>query len=529
MEIIKDVVTTPILTVPKVSVVYAKVLFDFHASSSTEVSLKVGETIEVIQRGPSGGWSRSSKGAFPTDYVEFVQSAVIPASKVVSQPTTKTDISSAFEDLLPSTVVQMASATPPFASAVEVSTSVKQDTSFSAFDQFAPSIEVSQNPVKVSNSAVLQPNKRQSMTVQKESSFALELQQSGVTSDEAQVVVKTVKPELTKTSSSSALKKTETASSAPSVFALVKFSKAAGSATELSITEGETLLVLKQDGEWWYGSTIGANAKKGFFPYNYVEVKAASAVVTPLTVTPLAAVAPVAKTTVAMVDKASVNNYQVKYSNIGLDGSRYVFESLSAESGVRSPVWHQPVFLDLFADKYKKVISESDAEMIANPAVKRLGHTLSVVDKALSLISLSGELVDGMADALSRGAHLVREGMEVCAQLPARSNDTLKFFTFLMFFMSRVRALRAHDSMIVPTSWTADDGRDHAVILLLSKISDDQDSNYSVTVINSGSEPFQGLDYHAMNVDPTHGQIQRNLSCELPKILNEKITNSAFW
>ncbi len=522
--------STPILSVPKTSVIYAKVLFDFHASSTTEMSLNVGETIEVIQRGPSGGWSRSSKGAFPTDYVEFALLTTIPPSKthqtvglqqtipshqtILSQQTTTKDISSAFEDL------QKSSEASQFASTQQVkhqSVTLQKDPVLSSFNDqpFIATTEISQNSIKADNAAVLQSNKRQSVAAQKDSFFAAELQQSEAIFDASQFA-KTTKSllELTSVNSFNTLKKTELASSISSVFAVVKFSKAAGSATELSIVEGETLLVLKQEGEWWYGSTIGANTKKGFFPYNYVEVKAVSAAVAPHTVTSLSTVT----ATVAL-----------KYSNIGLDGSRYVFENLSAELGVRSPVWHLSVFLDLFADNYKRVISDGDAEMVVYPAVKRLGHTLSVVDKALSLINLSDELVEGMSCALSRGAHLVREGIELCAQLPARSNDTLKFFTFLMFFMSRVRSLRVNDSMIIPTSWTAEDGRDHAVILLLTKVWDDHDSNYSVTVINSGSERFQGLDYHAMNIDPTHGQVQRNMSCELSKISNEKITNSAFW
>ena len=55
------------------------------------------------------------------------------------------------------------------------------------------------------------------------------------------------------------------ASAAPKmVYARVKFSRKAGSSTEVDITAGETVGVLNQAGEWWYGTTLNGG-KPGTF------------------------------------------------------------------------------------------------------------------------------------------------------------------------------------------------------------------------------------------------------------------------
>lgn len=51
----------------------AKALYAYTARGPTECSFAAGEIIEVETRGPAGNWSRSTKGAFPTDYVEFIE------------------------------------------------------------------------------------------------------------------------------------------------------------------------------------------------------------------------------------------------------------------------------------------------------------------------------------------------------------------------------------------------------------------------------------------------------------------------
>jgi len=54
---------------PKLS---ARVLYDFKASNPSEMTIHSGEVIDVLYRGPSGGWCKGLRGAFPTNYVEFL-------------------------------------------------------------------------------------------------------------------------------------------------------------------------------------------------------------------------------------------------------------------------------------------------------------------------------------------------------------------------------------------------------------------------------------------------------------------------
>jgi hypothetical protein len=42
--------------------------------------LRIGEIIEVVKRGPAGGWCKGKNGAFPTDYVEFISTAANPSN-----------------------------------------------------------------------------------------------------------------------------------------------------------------------------------------------------------------------------------------------------------------------------------------------------------------------------------------------------------------------------------------------------------------------------------------------------------------
>ena len=48
-------------------------------------------------------------------------------------------------------------------------------------------------------------------------------------------------------------------------------------------------------------------------------------------------------------------------------------------------------------------------------------------------------------------------------------------------------------------------------------------------VVNAGNTPQHGLDFHPFAVDPTHGLLQRNLSMEMLKIPEARMTNATFW
>ena len=56
------------------------------------MKLKAGETVEVTERGASGGWSKGLTGAFPTDYVEFLPQTAQAMASTAPSTTTRTSV-----------------------------------------------------------------------------------------------------------------------------------------------------------------------------------------------------------------------------------------------------------------------------------------------------------------------------------------------------------------------------------------------------------------------------------------------------
>lgn len=63
----------------------ARVLYNFTGSSANEMNLIAGQIIEVVRRGPAGGWSKGLTGAFPADFVEYLP-AVAPSGSNAGTP-----------------------------------------------------------------------------------------------------------------------------------------------------------------------------------------------------------------------------------------------------------------------------------------------------------------------------------------------------------------------------------------------------------------------------------------------------------
>jgi len=55
------------------------------------------------------------------------------------------------------------------------------------------------------------------------------------------------------------------------IFAKVLFSRKAKTETEMNIDKDDTIKVLKQFGEWWYGTST-SSGKTGYFPANFVNI-----------------------------------------------------------------------------------------------------------------------------------------------------------------------------------------------------------------------------------------------------------------
>lgn len=519
------VVSAPVPQAPpkpnsKSTVLKARALYAFTAGGPNELSFKAGDIIEVSERGPAGGWCKGVHGAFPTDYVEFLPAdkamdAIFSSLAVPRQTTTQTqkkvDISSAFEglDVSATTTNKASSTTALFGNTPVESTSVNQNLKHEVVPSKAP--------------------KPKSISMHTESNIST-----------------------TNASSHTSVSHSSTNKKEP-VFAIVKYSRAAGGPTELSITEGETVLVIKQDAEWWYGSSLNAEGKSGYFPGNYVELKMMIPPAPSYIAAPIASKTNInssnnyaynsATTSIATtVASSAYSNTKYEYRQEakggsinwnelcpGLDGSRYIY-SESSTSVNRIPVWQLPAFADLFADTYKHKLTDVDAQL-SIPAVKRIGNSVDAVEKALSYISQSEQIANPLLQtAMQKAIGMLKDANEFCAQMPIQTNDTVRCFAFLIGFISRLRGLRIGDSIMIPTTWFSEQSEiEQAIMLILTKENDNDNECFTLAIINTSNTNDHGLNYHSFAVDPTHGQIIRNLSCEVNRLPKLRVLNSTFW
>jgi hypothetical protein len=72
----------------------ARVLYNFTGSTANEMNLVAGQIIEVVRRGPAGGWSKGLTGAFPADFVEYLPAAPLFQSNPVTASATSGSASS---------------------------------------------------------------------------------------------------------------------------------------------------------------------------------------------------------------------------------------------------------------------------------------------------------------------------------------------------------------------------------------------------------------------------------------------------
>lgn len=659
--------------------VMAKVLYEFKGTGPNEMKLSVGEVIEVVTQGPRGGWSKGVRGAFPTDYVEFLPAAVVPQSATVpdflSSPSTSTsftpavakpksalnsqsnsrtvaaanindpsnlfagiqksnntsnqsdllglsDVSSAFgnmnvasnqksakssTDLFDFPVATTSSNNSDLLDLNIVSNSGTSNNSFSSNSSAAmkpqpflkqPSLVQSSSikadiissvewPTETSVSAAPVANKSSSNPFDDESPR-----------DESKPVFTATTSPASKSSapnnlsSSNNFKSSSAASSMPtsnvgntksnvekppqpvappptpmappsSSYARVKYTRAAGSPTELSITVNDILLVLKKDSDWWYGSVhIGAGTSDkniGYFPGNYVE-EISDAEVSKLSVSKSTSVSTSSmgsSTTNASVSRstpvkasASMNESSMPTSTSSLTKTSvgparklptritqntsqtgasitldYALETIDKDKLL--PVWLQPFFSDLFADEYKRTMEDVRLQA-AIPAVHRFRHAFHVVRSALSKVSTEDEIVEGMREILVHVLGIFREGYILCENYPIHSNDPARFHTFLAGFMQRIRNLAESETMIFPCSWVSDDGLEYGIIVVVTKNKEEGDDNFSVALINTNDEK-NGLNYHPFVVDPSDGSVLRSLTLELTNIPSTKILSTAFW
>jgi hypothetical protein len=569
----------------------ARVLYNFTGSTANEMNLVAGQVIEVVRRGPAGGWSKGLTGAFPADFVEYLPAAPLFQSNPVTASATSGSAGSLLDfgfatgtaTGVQSSAGSMSQSTGFTSTATNsgmgtMGLGAKSTTGPDKFDAFADiastttpltastasSVNVSANlstnhltNVSATTPALLHAQSPFTASSVSLGSFSGGIAQSSSSSSQASSLGNVSSP-VNSVSSESAADQTAAAKpSKPKVYATVKYARIAQGSTELTIAIGDEVEVIKQDSEWWYGSIgDGAAKKTGFFPGNYVQLKDSGAVAGAGSSASMQSASPALDSTSPY---ASPNQYQnsTNYSQHSDYGSsaetpqykssnptirlprRAVKEKIITEmtgesyaldpmeGSEKCPIWHLPFFLDLFADEYKSSIVGDDGASKL-PAIARLKYALFVVKTALHRVNVMEQVGDGVQEVLMYAIKVINEGYENTNRVPANSKDPTRFFTYLTTLMSRIRTLQESESTIVPTAWVYEDGTEQAVLVVVTRTHEGTGTDFSVSVVNTGDNE-KGLKYHASNVDPGDGSILRNVAFEICNIPNDKVFNTAFW
>lgn len=589
------------------SKITAKVLYNFAGTGHNEMPLRVDEIIEVTKQGPPGGWCKGISGAFPTDYVQFLpfssagieqqQSPVIDllTGDVSALSATKKADSMSIDffgasaeqaasgSIYPNEPVVPMHNTTTAASSIYIDNNSNALTAASGRNSITNAIDPFNDISSITTTNSTNVSSSVTTTIMKQSSGAASTisdvfavpdtmftsagaNATHIVNDVSSVTTNLNISANTSISTSSmgnysniALQQPASLPSPPppvsipqTIYARVLYSRQSQGPTELTIQVGDTLIVLKQDSEWWYGAALSSGGQKvGFFPGNYVEivkdvsesipppplsapsykpaevvVAASSSISTITTNYPATAAAAVGMITSALrLPKKEVLRTSV--SSL-MNGSTFTYKPPYVPADyVSKPVWFQTFFLDLYADEYKASFVPKDPQA-STSAIKRMHNALYAVRVSLTQVKPDDQQTEGMKEVLLHTTRVFTEACDFCSKVPEKTGDVAKFWSYLASFVVRVKALSESESVVIPCHWMCEDNTEHAVLCVITKFRRGTDSDYSFAVINTG-DGKKGLDYHAASMSNADGKLLRNISFQLVNIPNEKITNAAFW
>lgn len=551
----------------------AKVLYDFAGTGANEMKLQAGSIIDVVTRGPPRGWSKGSAGAFPTDYVQFLEAEPVAAPVMVSlvppAHTTTTSVTST----LPKTAI----ASHPISTST-VSTIAPQSKDISSFFD---DLDVS----KPLEPVVATTRSSEPSTIVAPAISAAATPFVATTSTTTSPFVATS----TSSAGSSFIgKPAATVSAASTVarspesdvqIAVAKYSRQASSATEISIEKGDFIQVMNsKDKDWWYGRIQGKPGNPGYFPSNYVELRDDSSSSASISASSSSAAAgsrlsqnfsaldnlatnatgssssashaaasnlkprpppPERRShtssinsnanAAAFVSRATDSEVLVSLPDacriVGLSGDRYACKQYMENAA--SPIWKFPFILDLFADPYKQELGTS---LTSVSSMTRFRSTADALFECMRFIDKEKdtENISGVRNAIVEMSDCLRDFSDTCRQLPEKQEDTLRFYTFLVSFTGKVRSLRVHTSIILPLCWTGADELTHAILLVIRRVSDDADG-YNVTVVNTSASTGSGIEYHPPSICNVYGTPLRRTVFDLKRVQMDRIQNTIFW
>ena len=368
--------------------IQARALFDFNSTGSGQCSFKKGDVLKIVTKGSAGGWSVASTGSFPTDYVEFISAASVASTGADLLDMTQSSSASSsaagkansMDDVFAMASKPVVAAKKPKSKpAAQVATghntsdllsSVSMDSGSSSAVTSDPFAGLDSSPSLLSTPVAASIGGN-------DSSYGGLTNLSSLTSAPsnnsapAQGISQASDPfanVATPTMATNAV-----AESAPTpasqVYAKAKYTKLSSGPTELTIMQGDMVVVLKQESEWWYGYTLsGGEDTTGYFPGNYVEIQegydpSANVAGNRNTVGNIASMATAALSAASTVKEVVRSRVIPKIAAAGF-GSDPEAEMVTSQFSVAigndtptTPVWQQAFFQDLFADYSRNVIS----------------------------------------------------------------------------------------------------------------------------------------------------------------------------
>jgi hypothetical protein len=461
----------------------AKVLFDFAGTGKNEMALTAGSIIDISQKGPKGGWSKGLLGAFPTDYVQFIDDVILPPQipQGTVQPSKQSGTSS--ED-----VFTLGLTSDPFKELVgekkkeDVSALLSLPEKDKKLVATAKFTRAAGGPTEISlekgDTILVLSNKDKDWWY---GSIVGKSSGPGYFPSNYVEIKEEKKPE-------------------NPVFGLDPIPKYRPN--DLSSATKEIPVL----------STISNNVLQEKRVSSDINIVAKSY-----------------KTNVIQTTELAKNSQELPIACIraSLVGVKKVFVNPFDEKSLSS-VWKVPLYVDLFADAYKAHFDNME-EYQGLPILNRLRTSFDAFLEASKYVDLVKDTCsENIRRTFDKAVYAVRDAVDVCRMIPVQSGDMVRLYTFLVTFTVRIKTLRSGDFLIIPLIWSPE-STEHAIFILLMKEQDANFGGYSVSVINGSSNPDSGLEYHLPHIQSTTGQVQRKLSFNFRNIPDEKVQNTAFW
>jgi hypothetical protein len=217
----------------------------------------------------------------------------------------------------------------------------------------------------------------------------------------------------------------------------------------------------------------------------------------------------------------------------------------------QTAIWTKPYFADLFTKPY----FDDSGDAAKSQSVANIRQSIRTVRDSLFRMVTDKDsfMEERYSSMVARALELFDSGCEIFDKFPSRSGDNEKLYTFIEFFMQRVRGMPVGSVLLIPVGWLTESGMEKtifnnltghvnkppsgstlgtecaAVLILHRSRETAHRKDFNVTIVNTNNVPDSGFDYHAVKIDPTDGSLLHNLSFAFHNIENERIFNTSFW